>query len=251
MIENNKKLLTWIGISIFVLGAITASIYQGLLLWGHLEDTQFDTSDPALMVEERLRTLQCPRIITLDEVTTVSAAFTNPTDSSRIRIVRTNISEGFVSLRRELITNLTLSPGETQRLEWEVSSDDAVWGRFIFVRVHVLRTSAQLPAQSATCNILVLNLSGVSGSLIANLWLALSLLGPVLGVGMWSRPRWPLIEDDKKRFFKMGLIVLFLWAGLYFSMAGYWILHLVVLVFLIFILLGMMTSFIVSSPELM
>jgi hypothetical protein len=251
MTVNNRKLLGQVGIAIFILGIVTAIIYQCLLLWGTIEAGHFDRGDPALLAGEKLNSLRCPRIITRGETAMVSADFTNPTDSDRIRLIRTNISDGFITMRREITTNLSLEPGETQTVTWEVSSDDAVWNRLIFVRVYALRTTAQMPAQSNTCSILVLEVPGVKGSHIANLLLALSVLGPALGLGLWGRLYWPWVEDDRDRASKMGVAAILVWLGLYMGLAGFWIGHLVILVFLIFMAATMVTRKSVSSVESM
>jgi hypothetical protein len=244
--KKNNKLVGWLGIFIFVLGVAAGIAYQSIATWGEIESSMFN---PGVPVDDRLDTLRCPLIITSNEVATVSATFENPTERDRIRIVRASVSEGFLTLRREITTNLPLEPGEVRTLEWEVTADDAAWGRYVFVRVYTPRTAPLLPAQTKACGILVVNWPWVKGSYIANTLLILGLLGPLLGLGIWSGVYWPFAGDKYERAYLMGILTALVLGGLYLSIVGQWIPHLLLLVILFFLLVSLATRAILSIGE--
>jgi len=246
MITQKKKRISQLGMVIFVLGIAAALIYQSISTWGIVESTLFD---PGMPVDERLNSLRCPLIITTDEIGIVSASFTNATDRQRTRIVRASISEGLLLLRRELTTNLPLEPGQTRILEWQVTADDAVWGRYVFVRVFTPRSTSLMPSQTGACGILVVNWPGISGTFIATTLLILGLLGPILGLGIWSGVHWPFIEEGGRATVMIILAVLVL-VGIYLSFIGHWIPHLVLLIIVFFLLISLATKAITGNDDI-
>jgi hypothetical protein len=239
--EDNAKLWKWTGVALLIVGLTVALVFQTVFTWGVIESTRFDQGDPALFVNsENLSSLQCPLIVTSGEVGVVSATFNNPDELDRVRIVRANISDGFISTRQEINTELPLASGETRTLTWEVTADNAVWDRFIIVRVFVLRTSANLPAMTATCSILTLDWFGLPGRLVSGLVLALSILGPLLGLGLWYTMNRPL--DYQQRYqFRLGMMITtVILAGLFFSLIQLWILHIIVLMVTLILLVSLM-----------
>jgi hypothetical protein len=246
MIQNRRWLVGWLGMAIFVFGLTAATIYQSITSWGEIEATMFN---PGMPVDDQLDTLRCPLIITSNEVATVRATFENPTDRNRIRIVRASISEGFVTLRREITTNLPLEPGEVQTLEWEISAADAAWGRYVFVRVFTPRSGPMLPTQTKACGILVVNWPWLKGSHIANTLFILGLLGPILGLGIWSGVYWPFSDEQRQKAYLMGILTVVVMTGLYLSMIGQWIPHLLLLIILFFMLVSLATRVLMAIGE--
>jgi hypothetical protein len=246
MIQNRKRLISWFSMAIFVLGLSAATIYQSITSWGEIEASMFS---PGMPVDDRLDTLRCPLIITSNEVATVSATFENPTDRDRIRIVRASISEGLLTLRREITTNLSLEPGEVRTLEWEVSAADAAWGRYVFVRVFTPRSGPMLPAQTKACGILVVNWPWLKGSHIANTLFILGLLGPILGFGIWSGLYWPFSDEQGQKAAVMGILTVIVMIGLYLSMIGQWMPHLLLLIILFFMVVSLATRALMAIGE--
>jgi hypothetical protein len=246
MIQRNKKRIGWLGMAIFTLGITAAIMYQSIASWGQIESSMFD---PGMPVNAQLKTLRCPLIITSNEVATVSATFENPTDMARIRTVRASISEGYLTLRREITTNLPLEPGEVRTLKWEVSANDAAWDRYVFVRVFTPRSTALMPAQTKACGILVVHWPWIRGQFIANGLLILGLLGTVLGFGIWSGVYWPFTNENLQQAYVMGILTALVFTGLYLSLIGQWIPHLLLLIILLFMLVSLATRALMGMGE--
>jgi hypothetical protein len=240
MMKDNAKLWSWAGVVLTVLGLAVALVFQTAFTWGLIESTKFDQGDPALFVSsENLKSLQCPLIVTSKEVGVVRATFSNPEEMDRVRNVRANISDGYISLRREVNTRLPLAPGETQTLTWEVTTDDAVWNRFIIVRVFALPTSADMPAMTATCSILTLDWPGVSGRLLANLLLVICIMGPLLGLGLWFAINRPLASKQRYQFRLASVITAVILIGLFVSLAKLWVLSVLILTITLIVLVSL------------
>jgi hypothetical protein len=207
-----------LSVVLFSIGLLLGMALVSGTLWADFEAYFFDA--PTL-VDEPLKTLHCPVMIAPEESGTVWATFPNPSDKTVPRRIRTHISQGFATLMREIETELELEPGETEKVEWTVTADDAAWGHFILVRVHVLR-NVPLPSRSGACGILVLNVLGLTGRWLVILSFALSLLTMVIGIFLWAR-RWSPAEqlpDLTRPMIGLAAIVL---AALVTSYLGSWV----------------------------
>jgi hypothetical protein len=250
MMKDNAKLWSWTGVVLTVLGLTTALAFQTAFTWGIVESTKFDQGDPALFINsENLNSLQCPLIVTGNEVATVSATFTNPHEIERTRIVRTNISDGFISVRREIATHLSLAPGETQTLTWEVTADDAAWDRLIIVRVFAVRTSALMPSMTGTCSILTFSWLNIPGRYMATMLLVLSVLGPLLGLGLAFNANRPLSGEQQRRMRLGGLLTVIILLGLLISLAGPWIISVTILMIILIILISLALEWVENVGE--
>ncbi len=243
MTQEKSKIVTMASLALFIAGIAITIAVQTVYTWGVVEATQFDRNDPGLQVADQpVDSFRCPLVVTTGEVGVVSASFTNPTELTRPRLVRTNISDGFIIARRELSTNLSLAPGETQTLTWEVTTEDAVWNRFIIVRVFAVRSAAAMPAQVSTCSIIAVDLPGIPGSWLATALLALGIFGSVGGLAGWVWGKRPLSYQDNRHMKQMGLIAALVVFGLFISLAGYWILSITVLFLSLLLIFNIMLA---------
>lgn len=140
--------------------------------------------DPSPVGNASLDTLRCPLLMTATETATLSASFTNDSPRESLFLVRAHISSGFFTLMDEFDTMVSLSPGETRRLEWPVTVENAAYGCLVLARVHAFGGSSSAPYRNGSCGILVLGLPG-SGGLIVGLALAGSLLLMAGGLVLW------------------------------------------------------------------
>lgn len=208
-----------LSVVLFSVGLVLGMVFSAGALWADLEAFLFD---PPISVDEPLKTLRCPVIITAQESGTVSATFTNPSDRAVLRLVRAHISRGFASLMREVENQFELEPGATHKVEWAVTADDAAWGHFILVRVHVLRNNP-LPSRSGSCGVLVVNLPGLTGNQVVVLPFVVSLLTMVIGIGLWaarSKSSEGRIPDLTRPMSGLAAIVL---AAMVASLLGWWV----------------------------
>jgi len=217
----SKKVKRTLGAILFSLGFVVGFVVFAGTVWADFEGAMFDTS---IKGETSLRTLRCPVIITGNETGTVSAAFHNPLDRPLQYSVRTRISQGFVTLMREEKELLPVAPGETERLEWTVTADDAAYGSVVLVKV-LLMGNYPLPSRQATCGILALGVSFLSGDQLLALGVAVSLVGMALGGGLWLAGNRPLGEGPQTDLARgMGALAGSVLVGMFVGLVGSWLL---------------------------
>jgi hypothetical protein len=223
---------------LYLTGLVLGVSFLSLFVWANIEASLFD---PALSGDEALRTLQCPMIITEEEVANIRVTVNNPLDREIERIVRLHISEGMVTLKRQENQRVALTPGETMILEWEAYPEDAAFDRLILVRGYVFRT-APLPARSGSCGILVVNVPYLSGNQISLLAAVGSFFSMGLGSYMWIASN-RIGREGKHRHLALGMVWLFLiiTLGLILSFFSLWQLAFVTLFITVVLALGIIT----------
>jgi hypothetical protein len=173
--------------------------------------------------------MRCPTLIASFEPGTVTATIKNPTDREVQRYVRAWISEGYVTLIRETRHEVPLAPRESETLQWTVTTDDAVFGRLILVRIH-LNPLYPHPSREGSCGILVLDQPYLTGRQILVLSWAASLIGMTAGLGLWVVGNPPLSGRRFNLTAAMGALAVVVLVGMVVSALAWWVLGLVVLV---------------------
>lgn len=231
------------GLVIYAIGFVLVLTLAAITVWGGMEAALFD---PSISAEERLRSLRCPVLMTPEEEVKVRATFSNPSER-RIQIpIRTRISHGHITLMREVAITLSLEPGEAQTLEWQVGSDDIVFGRFILIRVFGMR-SAPLPSRAGSCGIMVLNVPFLTGSQLLLLWLGLGLLAMLIGGRLWLINVRPLNDQTRRVGRTITLLALIVIATLIAALFNYWAVGIPALA-LVLILLGTLLEKFLARP---
>jgi hypothetical protein len=237
--ERREKL----GLAIYAAGFIVALTMAVIAVWGLVESVMFD---PSLTPEVRLRTLRCPVIMTIHEETSVKATFSNPSERS-VRIpIRTRVTHGRISLMREVSLILPLGPGEAETLEWRVSSEDMVFGRFILVRVHGMR-SAPLPSRGGSCGIMVLDVPYVTGNQILVGSLLFSLVATVVGGRLWLVNARAAHRRTQRPARTMVLLVVIVFVALVAALLGYWAIGMLALIFILILLGALLENYLAQS----
>jgi hypothetical protein len=227
-----SKRIPALSIMIFSSGVVLSLIFIVISVWGDLEASLFDAS---IREETSIKAYRCPIMITNEEIGIVKASLSNPLDREIERFIQTNISEGHVTLMRQIRTHLPLAPGETRDLEYEVYPEDAAFGRFIFARTHVFR-NAPLPSQSSACGILVVNIPFVTGNQLIAFLVAGGVVGLVSGWGLWYTSNRPLKGKKAHTTYSMLLLLILLLFGIVFGFVSQWMLGLAALIGAIFLI---------------
>lgn len=207
------------GILLFALGALIASILLAVSVWGDLEASNFN---PPYIDALPLKSLSCPVIMTRDEVSEISAKAANSLDHSIKPTFRTQISEGNNVFYREMYETITLKPGETQKLSWTVSSQDAVYGRLIFARV-VLMNTYPLQDKQASCGVFITRFPYFTGTQIFIGCLVLSGLMMIVGGLLWLRSHQSKNDISRNTYRAILLISITLITGMISSLMGGWL----------------------------
>jgi hypothetical protein len=165
MTPNTPVSTRVLGTILYFAGALIGLALLVFSVWGDIEASTFGVAQQS---DERLASLRCPVFIAKDEVGVITASINNPTDRELNPIMRSRITEGYVTFSREADQKVTLAPGETAVLEWEFTSEDAAYERLVLARFFQLRHFT-LPSRMGTCGILILPISGITGQ---SVWIA-------------------------------------------------------------------------------
>ncbi len=218
--ESFRRRLAWrLGLVIFALGLLLGLALFGAVIWADFEAALFS---PGIQQDAPLRSLRCPVLINRSETATVTASLNNPLERSTERYVRAHITDGYVTLMREINTSISLDPGERQRLEWTVTADDAAFERLILVKV-VLRARYPLPSRQGTCGILVVNAPHLTGDQVFALGFVVSFLGIAGGFILWRRSGQPLHERGREMGRAMGVLAGTILVGTAIGLLGWWV----------------------------
>jgi hypothetical protein len=236
--KNNSKAVRIFSIVLYGFGVILGVSFLVLYVWANIEASLFD---PGISGERRLTSLRCPIAITDQEVAVIKATVNNPLEREINRLMRLHISEGMVSMKRQINTQVELAPGERMTLEWEAYPEDAAFERLIMVRGYLFR-HAPLPASSASCGILVLNVPFLTGGQIALLAAIGSFLSMGAGTYLWFSSN-NIGRIGKQRHLAMGMVALasVIVLGIVISFFGMWHFTALLLFAAVVLVLGILT----------
>jgi hypothetical protein len=174
-----KSLLRILSIIFLALGVLAGMILFTASTWADVESVFYGFNRYGNKVTT---VMHCPMLITSQETGTLTATFKNPSDQRTRPTVRFQASN--TGLFRTETTRLSMEPGQSQTVEWTVTSADMVLNRLIFAKIY---TYASYPLEDIeqTCGILVIDLPGLSGGQITAAFIALGLLGMGLGCLLW------------------------------------------------------------------
>ena len=205
-------------LGVFMAGLLIGLFFFGATLWGHIEASQFEAPPGG---DNRLTSLSCPAFVTPNEISYASAWLENPTERPMRRLAFTRITEGSVVLVREIETRIELQPGENYRMVWPITTEDAAWSRFVFLRVNVLRNTP-MPSQTGACGVMVANVPWLTGGQLTFLILTLAGLGLGGGLIWWRRLHQPLIGFARQLHNLMLGYTILLMAGTFVVWRGQW-----------------------------
>jgi hypothetical protein len=240
---STKKRIRILSATLFVIGVFLAITFYGIATWADFEASLFDTS---IKADETLRSVRCPVIVGINQVSAVRAKIHNTLDRKASFSVRTRVSDGMITLMREENQRFPLEPGESAALEVSVSPVDAVWNRVIMSRVMQNRSYPE-PSKSGTCGILVFNFVGLSGNWIQLIWLGIAFVLILVGLYLWVQINQPMEGRPAEVFRAMTALSLVVLAGVVITFLGAWMLALFVFFGNFLLILAMTGYFILYS----
>jgi hypothetical protein len=131
--------------------------------------------------DESLKDLDCPIILTGDEVGTVAVTLTNPHEKEIEPLFQVDIGEQ--GMFRTYRDRMYIPAGESQTLQWTVSRDDTVFRYLILVKIFQF-AAFKTPTRDGSCGILYLDVP-FSGTAVLIFTIAISVLGMALGIILW------------------------------------------------------------------
>lgn len=213
-----RRLTPPLAILVFSLGLLLGMALFGGLIWSDFETLFFD---PAWRYDTPLRSLRCPVMITTGETGLVSVRVSNPLDRPTERYLRVNMTAGSILRVKEFTEVVVLDPGESARVRWAVTPDDAVYGRFIMVNA-VLRARYGLPTRQSSCGIIVVDVPYLTGHQVFGLALGVSLLTMAAGYVLWMKADPPLSARRLRAARAMMALAGGVVAGIVLGLLGLW-----------------------------
>jgi hypothetical protein len=214
-----RGLISSLGIFLFAIGLLVGMALFGAIVWADFEAVLFN---PGLQQEAPLRSLRCPVMITESETGEVTASLFNPLERSTERFVQAHITDGYVTLMREVSRRVSLEPGERQQLAWEVTAADAAFERFILVKV-ILRGRYPLPSRQGTCGILVVDVPYLTGEQVFGLGFGAALLCMVGGLLLWLRADDSVLDRGRRVSRAMLALTGSIVVGTTVGLLGWWL----------------------------
>lgn len=218
---TKHKIFRTTGIILFAIGVLLGMTLTAVTIWTDLEASFFDSAS-ASRGDDPLRTLRCPVLMTQSETGTIRATFKNTADKPIELMLRAHITDGFVTLMREVNTTLPLEPGEKETVEWSLTSDDVAYRWLILARVLQFRYYP-LPARQASCGVLVVDVPFLSGNQLFALVIVVSFLSVAGGMALWSAGNRPLKGSPLATLRTMAALSITLLIGFLVSFLESWL----------------------------
>ena len=188
-----KKLISILGMILFILSTLLGFALNAVSIFADLEGTSFwEISDVAsfdstIETDGRFGSLQCPVIMGTQESKTVKIKVRNPKDYPiNPWVVATFSQPNQLDILREK-QELKLGPGETAEISWQVTNQNLMYRRFVFVRVFLLQSYYHPPSITRHCGIIMADFGNLDGNQIIGLASGSSIFGMVIGILLWRR----------------------------------------------------------------
>jgi hypothetical protein len=221
--NNRNKSLRGLSLTLYSIGILIGMAVGGGIIWGDLEASLFDSS----IKPKSSLSLSCPVVITTNEVGKVTATLKNPVEREKKYYVRAHISEGYVSLKREIDQQIPIPPGGKGKVYWEIYPEDAAYDRIIFFRAYV-NPSYPVPSQGNFCGVLVINFPFLTGAQILVLLLGISLACIIGGSLLWNKANHPMNEHVRSLTNAMYTLAIIIYGAILAGYLGVWILGIVI-----------------------
>lgn len=212
--DQSRKFLRILSIILFLIGILVGLAFEVIAVFSDVESTLYFPSP----YDRRLNSLHCPVLVAQGETGKISASFTNSLNKVISPTLRAEIS---TKLMPETVdTQVSINPGETKRVEWDVTEENIDLGYFIFARVYTPLVYP-IPARVATCGILVVSLAGLTGGQLTAILVTLSVVGILGGLILWplSTLQTERISGLTNGMRFLGVIVVL---GIVASLLGWW-----------------------------
>ncbi len=234
-----NRVINFLGTILFTLGVIFSFFLLSMIVWGDLEASLFSSS---LDAEKNLSSLRCPVFLSPIETGVISAKLNNPTESDWERFTRVFISEGFISLMREMKMTVSIPARGSETVYWEVYPEDAVYNRIIFFRIYV-HAKYPYPSLGGSCGVIMMNVGGLTGQQLFLAAIVISIVCVVIGILLWKL--FPIVSDQDSQKLSVRYALIFtLFTGIAIGLYISW------LIALLFLAIGLLMIGIIIGRQL-
>lgn|GEM_PF-1527516 len=246
MTEKKGRTLS---IILYIIGALTAFLLAGSILWANFElPFYFDYSYASVGSANQTRAdLNCPVLLTTKETGTIRTEITNNTDKTLKPVLRGEIShQGGIAREFEFIP--TVLPGESSPIEISINSDDIVFNFMVLVRTFQLPTY-KTPASSGSCAIVMFPIPYLSGDQVYYTSIILILGMFIAGISLWVKNNRPIRGLARSVLTIMVLLAVLLLTAILCGIIDGFVVPGFLLLVLIVILIGVTIIYFLSSPQ--
>lgn len=217
--ENQKTKNTFYLI-LYLIGVIAGLALTFIATWGDLEAAFYGFDRTGAV---RLSSLSCPILMNNNEASSFSIKIKNSTDRKLSPSVKTDVSSRIAPISN--YESVSLEPGETKTLSWEIGPENIDLNRFIFARAWVY-ASYPLKDREATCGVVILPLP-IRGTAATWGLTGLSLLG--MGIGLYGLKQVGGLDQSGSKISRFYLLAILAALGLIISYISMWLFGVVVL----------------------
>ncbi len=176
--QSKNRVLTIAGATLLTIGILIGFVVAGAIIWGDLEASLFTSG---IRADSRLGRLNCPVLITSNEVGTITATLKNPAQKDSDRYLIAAVSEGYTSLIREIKTKVPIAANSKQKVEWKIYPEDAAFDSVVLFRVYV-NAKYPYPSMGANCGVIRIDVPFLTGKQIFALMVSMSVVTVSTGI---------------------------------------------------------------------
>lgn len=235
--QNQKNKITLYYV-LYVIGLASGLALVVFSTWADLESTFYGFFH---RTNTRFDGLTCPILMTPHETSSFSVKVTNTAERNLSPSIKTDISTRGAPF--SVIERLSLAPGESTVVTWEIGPENIDISRFVFAQVYVY-SFYPIPDSENTCGVFVVNLPG-NGILITWGMVGLSILGMGYGLYGLRQARHHALGGTGNIWYSLVFLSLTIAAGIITCFLGWWIqgiLILIVVILLLVIIAGLFVS---------
>ena len=156
------------------------------------------------------------------------------------------LQSDITTLFREEINSFDLPSGATRSLQWTVYPENAAYNLFVLFRAYLF-DAYPLPSRTASCGIVVIHTTALSGVQVIVLLIFLHLLFVSLGYSMWYRQHAPFTDRSKNASVAMLTLAIIVLGGLLTALIGWWGAGILLLVLAVLLAITVITYFVQYS----
>lgn len=222
---TKQKFIRFLGTFIFSIGILLGLFLLIITVWGDLESSLFAST---LDAEKSLTSLRCPILMSPNEVGEIKATFNNPVDQDWYRYTTVYISDGYITLMREIKMKVDIPDGQKKTVTWEIYPENAVYDLFIFFHIYA-NAHYPYPSLGGSCGVVLLDLFGLTGNQSLILIISTSLLAILLGLLLWNKSTKTSEVKAWNSFRSMIGLAVIIYIGLIIGYFGAWVIALLFL----------------------
>lgn len=226
---------------LFAIGTLTGMLLGGATTAAGIEATFYFGF--GYQADESLKKLDCPIILTGDEVGTVSVTLSNPHERDIEPLFQVDI--GNIGMFRTYRDRMSIPPGGSQTLQWTVSRDDVVFRHLILVKLFQF-AAFKTPTRDGACGIIYLDVP-FSGAEVLVFTILVAVLGMGIGLLLWTTLIKPKTDQTARVTRAMIVMTISVLVTMTTGLLGIWMLSVLFFMASLLLIAEVIRSFIASD----